>query len=226
MIGTARRRRTADQDDARSSPSRARWNRIAGAVLIALAVATVVQGVIAAGSEAPADVVGGDYPAFHGAGGIALEGEWDARYDIERQAESQRGLHADEGDVWYFAYPPQVAAVYAPFATLPYSLAYLLHTAVMAGLLLGIAVPMSTFPLGMGTTRTLLEGERDARLYQGGFGATDAAGAERAPIRLPDRGPSSVTHACRGRLPAAFGYFTPATSSSMAVVTDFGRSIG
>jgi hypothetical protein len=108
-------------------------------------VATVVQGVIAAGSEAPADVVGGDYPAFHGAGGIALEGEWDALYDIERQAESQRGLHADEGDVWYFAYPPQVAAVYAPFATLPYSLAYLLHTAVMAGLLLGsilLARPM------------------------------------------------------------------------------------
>lgn len=122
-----------------------RWTRVSIAFLIAVALAIGIRATLAVGSGAPGEIVGGDYPAFYGAGSIALDGDWESLYDIERQAEAQAGLHDDDGDVWYFAYPPQVAALYAPLALMPYALSYLVHTALMAGALLGailLARPM------------------------------------------------------------------------------------
>lgn len=131
--------------------STGRWTRIASAFLIAICIAVVAQTWIASQSDAPATILGGDFPAFYGAGSIALDGDWDQLYEIQRQAEAQSGLHADRSDVWYFAYPPQVALAYAPLALLPYEVSYLIHTVVMAAALVGailLARPMIPWLVG------------------------------------------------------------------------------
>lgn len=104
------------------------------AVLVALAIAVTFAALMASGSNSPADVVGGDYPAFYGAGRIALDGDWDQLYDLDRQIDAQRDLYpaGDEESVWFFAYPPQVALAYAPLASLPYAASYLAHTLIAA----------------------------------------------------------------------------------------------
>ena len=118
-----------------------RWNGrlqfYATGVIAAIAIALLVATLTAADSSAPAERVGGDYPAFYGAGQIAADGDWEDLYEFDRQVEAQAGLHpADEGEVaWFFAYPPQVAFVYQPLAALDYHWSYLLHTMLMAMLL-------------------------------------------------------------------------------------------
>ncbi|MGB9357326.1 MAG: glycosyltransferase family 87 protein [Acidimicrobiia bacterium] len=116
-------------------------------VIAAIAVALSITTLAAADSASPAAQIGGDYPAFYGAGRIAADGDWGNLYEFDRQVEAQAGLHpADEGDVaWFFAYPPQVAFAYQPLAALGYHWSYLLHTAAMAMLLLAsvlLARPM------------------------------------------------------------------------------------
>ncbi len=107
------------------------------AIIFALALAVVLGAVATADSSAPAESLGGDYPAFYGAGEIASAGDWDDLYDLDRQAEAQAGLHpvSDGAVARFYAYPPQVAAVYQPFAGLDYHWSYLLHTMIMALLL-------------------------------------------------------------------------------------------
>lgn len=124
-----------------------RLRRISIAILIAIAISIVVSAFSASNSDAPADVVGGDFPAFYGAGRIALEGDLDDLYSIDRQVEAQADLHGPDGngDVWYFPYPPQVAIAYAPLALLPYPVAYVVHTLFMAACVVAaivIAKPM------------------------------------------------------------------------------------
>ena len=106
---------------------------VVAAIAIALGIATIG----AADAPAPADRIGGDYPAFYGAGQIASEGDWGSLYEMDRQVEAQAGLHpAEEGDVaWFYAYPPQVAFAYQPLAALDYHWSFLIHTVVMATLL-------------------------------------------------------------------------------------------
>ncbi|NND02869.1 MAG: DUF2029 domain-containing protein [Acidimicrobiia bacterium] len=115
------------------------------AVLVAMAVGLVVLGLQANDSEAPAQTVGGDFPAFYGAGVIAADGDWENLYDFERQAEAQADLQEEAGTVRYFAYPPQVAAAHAPLAAFDYGTAYLIYTALMFGMLvlaIKLAEPM------------------------------------------------------------------------------------
>lgn len=100
-------------------------------ILIAMAIGLTVLGLQANGSAAPAQTVGGDFPAFYGAGVIAADGDWEHLYDFSRQAEAQAALQETEGAVRYFAYPPQVAAAHAPLALFEYGTAYLLYTLVM-----------------------------------------------------------------------------------------------
>ena len=106
-------------------------------VIAAIAIALFVATLAAADSPAPAHQIGGDYPAFYGAGRIAAGGDWGNLYDFDRQVEAQAGLHpADEGEVaWFFAYPPQVAFAYQPLAALDYHWSYLIHTVAMGMLL-------------------------------------------------------------------------------------------
>lgn len=116
-------------------------------VIVALVVAIVIVALGAVGSEAPATGIGGDYPAFYGAGRLAAAGEWDGLYDFDNQVAAQADLYAtDRGPVArFFAYPPQVAWWYQPLAALPYGWSYLVHTLIMGALLaaaIALARPM------------------------------------------------------------------------------------
>ncbi|MDJ0954716.1 MAG: glycosyltransferase family 87 protein [Acidimicrobiia bacterium] len=114
------------------------------AILLALLIGVVAG---AASAADRGEAYGGDYPAFYGAGEIAARGDWDDLYDIDRQIAAQRVLSPseDEATARYFAYPPQVAFLYQPLASLDYFPSYLAHTALMALCLWGslmLARPM------------------------------------------------------------------------------------
>jgi len=113
-----------------------RIERAALAVLVAFVVAFIVTVATGSGSSTAAGRIGGDYPAFYGAGRIVLEGDASHLYEPARQEQAQHDLFGGEHSGFlYFAYPPPVAALYAPFAALPYRLSYALHTLLMAGAL-------------------------------------------------------------------------------------------
>lgn len=107
------------------------------AIIATLAIALIIATIGAANSEASDAGIGGDYPAFYGAGSIAADGDLDHLHEVDRQIEAQAGLHAvDEGEVTrFFPYPAQVAILYQPLALLDYYWSYLIHTLLMASLL-------------------------------------------------------------------------------------------
>jgi hypothetical protein len=118
--------------------ARPRVERLSKAVLLALAVAVVLAVVSGAGlGESTTDGarLGGDYPAFHGAGSIVADGDIDDLYDPARQTAAQAGLGLD--GYLAFAYPPHVAMAYAPLSMLGFQLGYLVHTVLMSAALLG-----------------------------------------------------------------------------------------
>jgi hypothetical protein len=79
--------------------------------------------------------IGGDFPAFWGAGKIVAEEKSAQLYLPEAQRVAQRGL-LPSSDMWiHYAYPPYVALIYVPFSYLSFKSAYVLHT-----LLMGLAV--------------------------------------------------------------------------------------
>ena len=120
-----------------------RWRRydryawlLVATVVVALAAATL----LGSGADTPTGRLGGDYPAFYGAGSIVLDGDAGELYDAARQVGAQEGL-LGEGDVLFFAYPPPVAALYAPLAALPYRASYLVHSlAMLAALVVSLTL--------------------------------------------------------------------------------------
>ena len=139
----------SSQDDLTNGEARAQ--RIARALILALAVAVGLAAFIGAGvgetveetanraEDAPR--LGGDYPAFFGAGSIILEGDLESLYLEDRQIQAQEGLGID--GYLAFAYPPHVAVAYAPLAALPYQVSYFVHTALMAAAYLATLVVLS-----------------------------------------------------------------------------------
>jgi hypothetical protein len=118
--------------DATGTGWRLRW--YPRAILAALVLGFVVVVAAGSGSDAVSGRLGGDFPAFYAAG-ILVADDPAALYDAGRQAEAQTDLFADEEDGFLsFAYPPYVAAPYAVLAELPYRAAYVVHTLVMAAL--------------------------------------------------------------------------------------------
>lgn len=115
----------------------ARRRRLAAAVLVALGCAFAVVVVTARGSTGPTGRLGGDYPAFHTAGELVLDGRFHELYDLEAQAAVQSDLQGGEEGFLAFAYPPHVALVYAPLAALPYRAAYAVHTLAMVACCVG-----------------------------------------------------------------------------------------
>lgn len=102
------------------------------ALLIPLVLPIFIAVLSADGSSMVTGRLGGDLPAFYGAGRIVDDGSIDELYDWQTQAEAQAGLFGGDEDVFQvFAYPPFVAHAYSPLAKLPYSVAYALHTAFM-----------------------------------------------------------------------------------------------
>jgi hypothetical protein len=120
-------------------PIDARWrryDRYAG-IIVATIVAMVILATISGdGASTASGRLGGDYPAFYGAGSIVLDGDIADLYDADRQASAQSEL-LEEGDFLFFAYPPPVAVAYAPLAALPYRISYLVHTLLMLAALIG-----------------------------------------------------------------------------------------
>jgi hypothetical protein len=109
------------------------------AILLVVVIASISNG----SSDAPAADLGGDYPAFYGAGRMAREGAWDRLYELQEQVAVQEDLHPEGEQVArLFAYPPQVALAYQPFAALDYHWSYLVHT-LMMGMLLWLAILMA-----------------------------------------------------------------------------------
>ena len=127
----------------RPVPSSLRQQRIrmySWGLIIAIVIATLITAFQATSAPAPAELAGGDYPAFYGAGVLGANGDWDRLYSFEAQAEAQAGLNETDGSAWYFAYPPPVALPYVPLSRLPYVPSVpslLIHTSIMAALLLG-----------------------------------------------------------------------------------------
>ncbi len=85
---------------------------------------------------------------FYTMGSVALEGEWARQYDWPALHEQQTRLVPGSEPYHYRpAYPPLVAAVYAPFAVLPFRTAYAawaIAAAVWYALLIGIAAAETT----------------------------------------------------------------------------------
>jgi hypothetical protein len=121
-----------------SSPlDRERERRMRTYPLLVLAVLGLMVVVAAVQGGSGERRIGGDYPAFYGAGSIVLDGDVDRLYDAARQQDAQDGFLDDKGDYLYFAYPPPVAAAYAPLAALDFTASYLVHTALMVAALCG-----------------------------------------------------------------------------------------
>ena len=77
--------------------------------------------------------VGGDFPAFYGAGRIVRHGLSQALYDPSVQQQMQSDLLEHYPGGWiHFAYPPFVALAYTPFTFLSFKAAYVVHTILMA----------------------------------------------------------------------------------------------
>ena len=81
--------------------------------------------------------LGGDLPAFYGAGRIVLDGDVAHLYSHQRQHAAQLDLFpaAEARSYLYFPYPPFVALPYALLALLPFLQAYAVHVAAMAACL-------------------------------------------------------------------------------------------
>jgi hypothetical protein len=77
--------------------------------------------------------IGGDLPAFHGAGRIVASGRVRDLYDSDAQRAAEEDLLPASERGWIpFPYPPYVALFYVPLTWLPFKAAYVVHAIVMA----------------------------------------------------------------------------------------------
>ncbi len=100
-------------------------------LLIALGISFLIVVTAGSGSSTVGGRVGGDFPAFYGAGSLVADGHVGDLYSPSQQAAQQVELLGSESGFLAFAYPPHVALAYSPLSTLPYRLAYVIHTAFM-----------------------------------------------------------------------------------------------
>jgi hypothetical protein len=92
--------------------------------------------------------MGGDFPAFYGAGRSVRLGLGHSLYDpsVQRQLQADLLVHHPGGWI-HFAYPPFVALAYAPFTLLSFKAAYVVHTCLMAlCVLLAVRLLRPTLP--------------------------------------------------------------------------------
>ena len=134
--------------DGAGSPSARRLRRLLVAALAGIAIGF---GVLLATSQGLQTVrggrIGGDLPAFYGAGRIVRSGETQRLYDAEAQETAQRDLLPGISGRVAFAYPPYVALAYVPLTWLPFKTAYAVHAIVMAlCLLASLAVLRPVLP--------------------------------------------------------------------------------
>jgi hypothetical protein len=105
-----------------------------GAFALTLWVLWVAFVTMSAGATSPVGRVGGDFPAFWGAGQLVLDGRADFLWDWQAQLEAQSSAFPEPGEFIPYPYAPPVALAFAPLAMLPYRLAYVIYTLAMGGL--------------------------------------------------------------------------------------------
>jgi hypothetical protein len=102
-----------------------------------LVIAVLLVVALSDGVRTVSGVIGGDLPAFHGAAELVATGRTDDLYHWDSQRDAQRELHPDaRGSFLPFAYPPFVVLPYLALLPLGFVTAWLVHTAIMGGLLL------------------------------------------------------------------------------------------
>ena len=116
-----------------AAPSRSLRNHFRMTVVPAVIVATLVIVTVVGALISPegSGQLGGDFPAFFGAGSIVAEQGYDDLYDAATQRSAQEGLIENEGGYLFFAYPPFVATAYSWLAPLGYRVAYIIQMLVM-----------------------------------------------------------------------------------------------
>lgn len=91
--------------------------------------------------------LGADYPVFYAAGLIVNDGNPEKLYDQKTIIEKQKISinHTDNLGYHTWVYPPYVAMLFAPLASLPYLVSYLLFTALMSFSLWGAVILAGRF---------------------------------------------------------------------------------
>jgi hypothetical protein len=105
-----------------------------------LALLCLVTGLLVAvlashGADGPMGRLGGDFPAFYGAGLAVREGGARSLYDFADQKARQAHLFPtdESGSTIPFPYPAFVAVAFYPFALMPYRLSFLVYALFMMG---------------------------------------------------------------------------------------------
>lgn len=138
----------ASQDDQFKAENLAETNRLHGfltpwrikwysrSLLFAISIAFIIA--VFGGKDASTLTgrLGGDYPAFYGAGRIIAEGDWENLYSPTRQLEIQKDLFPHEKNGFLaFSYPPFVALAYYPLSLFGYRISYIIHSLLMVSAL-------------------------------------------------------------------------------------------
>jgi hypothetical protein len=114
-----------------------RARRAAVAVLVALAAALVLTALSGSGTSTATGRLGGDHVEFYGTGKMVLDGQLDVLYEPDAQRAAQEPYAGEGGGFLYFGYPPHVAVLYAPLATIPFRLSWVVTTALMVAAAVG-----------------------------------------------------------------------------------------
>ena len=117
------------------TPWRIKWYSISLLFAIGMSFIIVVS-LVEVGASTLTGRLGGDYPAFYGAGRIIAEGDWENLYSGTRQLEIQKDLFPNEKSGFLaFSYPPFVALAYYPLSLLDYRISYIIHSLLMVSAL-------------------------------------------------------------------------------------------
>ena len=101
--------------------------------LIGLLIGVLVGVLGGKGAETLTGRLGGDYPAFYGAGRIVSQGDWEHLYSFARQEAAQKDLLPArlQGSFLPFPYPPFVALLYWPLSLLNFRVSFFIHVLLM-----------------------------------------------------------------------------------------------
>lgn len=112
----------------RSSKQHFRLTVIPAAILVTIVLVVLVGALVAPEDSGQ---LGGDFPAFYGAGSVVADRGYDQLYDPAVQQAAQQGLIENEGGYLFFAYPPFVATGYSWLTPLGYRGAYIAQMLLM-----------------------------------------------------------------------------------------------
>lgn len=106
-------------------------------LLFGVALGYIIAVIFGSGASTLTGRLGGDYPAFYGAGKIIAEGNGRNLYSQDEQHKAQEGLFPGKTTEYLpFVYPPFVALAYMPFSMLNYRVSFILHTVMLTCFLL------------------------------------------------------------------------------------------